>query len=53
VIGSGWLGSGWFCDPVIVELLNGQAPFGTLETKGILSFGDTGTYLNPPGHGWS
>jgi hypothetical protein len=36
-------------DPVIVELLNGQAPFGTLETKGILSFGDTGTYLNPPG----
>ena len=32
-------------DPVIVELLNGQAPFGTLETQGILSFGDTGTNL--------
>jgi hypothetical protein len=32
-------------DPVIVQLLNGQAPFGTLETTGILSFGDTGTNL--------
>lgn len=32
-------------DPVIVELLNGQAPFGTLETRGILSLGDTGTNL--------
>jgi len=32
-------------DPVIVELLNGQAPFGRLETTGILSFGDTGTNL--------
>jgi hypothetical protein len=32
-------------DPVIVELLNGQAPFGKLETAGILSFGDTGTNL--------
>jgi hypothetical protein len=32
-------------DPVIVELLNGQAPFGTLQTTGILSFGDTGTNL--------
>jgi hypothetical protein len=32
-------------DPVIVELLNGQAPFGKLETTGILSFGDTGTNL--------
>jgi hypothetical protein len=36
-------------DPVIVQLLNGHAPFGTnrtLQTKGILSFGDTGTDLN-------
>jgi hypothetical protein len=32
-------------DPVIVELLNGQAPFGKLETTGILSSGDTGTNL--------
>jgi hypothetical protein len=32
-------------DPVIVQLLNGQAPFGTLETQGILSLGDTGTNL--------
>ncbi len=32
-------------DPVIVELLNGTAPFGTLETRGILSLGDTGTNL--------
>lgn len=32
-------------DPVIVELLNGQAPFGKLQTTGILSFGDTGTNL--------
>ena len=32
-------------DPVIVQLLNGQAPFGTLETTGILSYGDTGTNL--------
>jgi hypothetical protein len=32
-------------DPVIVQLLNGQAPFGTLMTTGILSFGDTGTNL--------
>ena len=32
-------------DPVIVQLLNGQAPFGTLQTTGILSFGDTGTNL--------
>ena len=32
-------------DPVIVELLNGQAPFGTLQTTGVLSFGDTGTNL--------
>jgi len=32
-------------DPVIVQLLNGTAPFGTLETQGILSLGDTGTNL--------
>jgi glutamine cyclotransferase len=32
-------------DPVIVQLLNGQAPIGTLETQGILSLGDTGTNL--------
>jgi len=32
-------------DPVIVQLLNGPAPFGTLETQGILSLGDTGTNL--------
>ncbi len=32
-------------DPVIVQLLNGQAPFGTLQTTPILSFGDTGTNL--------
>jgi hypothetical protein len=32
-------------DPVIVQLLNGQAPFGTLQTTGVLSFGDTGTNL--------
>jgi hypothetical protein len=32
-------------DPVIVQLLNGQAPFGTLQTAPILSFGDTGTNL--------
>ena len=32
-------------DPVIVQLLNGQAPFGTLKTTGILSLGDTGTNL--------
>jgi hypothetical protein len=40
-------------DPVIVQLLNGRAPFGpnfgmnrTLQTKDILSFGATGTDLN-------
>jgi hypothetical protein len=40
-------------DPVIVELQNGQAPFGpnfgmhrTLQTKSILSYGATGTDLN-------
>jgi hypothetical protein len=32
-------------DPVIVQLLNGTAPFGTLQTQGILSLGDTGTNL--------
>jgi hypothetical protein len=32
-------------DPVIVQLLNGPAPFGTLQTQGILSLGDTGTNL--------
>ncbi|HWX27924.1 MAG TPA: alkaline phosphatase family protein [Steroidobacteraceae bacterium] len=32
-------------DPVIVQLLNGQAPFGTLKTTAILSLGDTGTNL--------
>jgi hypothetical protein len=32
-------------DPVIVQLVNGTAPFGTLETKPILSLGDTGTNL--------
>ncbi|MBV8409810.1 MAG: hypothetical protein JOY64_19435 [Alphaproteobacteria bacterium] len=32
-------------DPVIVQLLNGQAPFGTLQTKSILTLGDTGTNL--------
>jgi hypothetical protein len=32
-------------DPVIVQLLNGQAPFGTLKTTRILSSGDTGTNL--------
>src|SRR5208283_5757394 len=29
-------------DAVVVQLLNGTAPFGTLETKSILSLGDTG-----------
>lgn len=32
-------------DPVIVQVLNGEAPFGTIETQGILSLGDTGTNL--------
>jgi hypothetical protein len=32
-------------DPVVVELLNGQAPFGTLQTKSILNQGDKGTNL--------
>jgi hypothetical protein len=32
-------------DPVIVQVLNGNAPFGTIETRGILSLGDTGTNL--------
>jgi hypothetical protein len=32
-------------DQVIVQLLNGPAPFGTLQTQGILSLGDTGTNL--------
>jgi hypothetical protein len=32
-------------DPVIVQLLNGQAPFGTLQTASILRFGDTGTNM--------
>jgi hypothetical protein len=32
-------------DPVVVELLNGNAPFGALETTNILSFGDMGTNL--------
>jgi hypothetical protein len=32
-------------DPVIVQLLNGNAPFGTLETQSILRSGDTGTNL--------
>jgi hypothetical protein len=32
-------------NPVTVQLLNGQAPFGTLQTTPILSFGDTGTNL--------
>jgi hypothetical protein len=32
-------------DPVIVQLQNGTAPFGTLETTNILSFGDTGTNM--------
>lgn len=33
-------------DPVVSELLNGNAPFGTLETQAILRLGDTGTNLN-------
>src|SRR5208282_1175017 len=32
-------------DPVVVQLLNGPSPFGTLQTQGIVSFGDTGTNL--------
>jgi hypothetical protein len=32
-------------DPVIVQLLNGPAPFGKLQTQGILSLGDTGTNM--------
>jgi hypothetical protein len=32
-------------DPVIVQLLNGEAPVGTLETQGIPSPGNTGTNL--------
>jgi hypothetical protein len=32
-------------DPVVVDLVNGNAPFGTLETASILRFGDTGTDL--------
>ncbi|MDQ2801669.1 MAG: hypothetical protein M3Y41_02895, partial [Pseudomonadota bacterium] len=32
-------------DPVIERLLNGTAPFGTLETSSVLSLGDTGTNL--------
>jgi hypothetical protein len=32
-------------DPVVVKLLNGNAPFGQLETTPVLSFGDTGTNL--------
>ena len=32
-------------DPVISQLLNGNAPFGTLETNAILRLGDTGTNL--------
>jgi hypothetical protein len=32
-------------DPVIVQLENGTAPFGTLETTNVLSFGDTGTNM--------
>ena len=32
-------------DPVIVQLQNGTAPFGTLETTDVLSFGDTGTNM--------
>lgn len=32
-------------DPVVVQLVNGNAPFGQLVTHPILSFGDTGTNL--------
>ncbi|MBW4024076.1 MAG: hypothetical protein HIU92_13270, partial [Proteobacteria bacterium] len=32
-------------DPVISEVLNGNSPFGKLETQGILRYGDTGTNL--------
>lgn len=32
-------------DPVVQELTNGTAPFGTLHTTNILSLGDTGTNL--------
>ena len=32
-------------DPVVVELVNGNAPFGALETTNILSFGDMGTNI--------
>jgi hypothetical protein len=32
-------------DPVIVQLLNGQNPSGPLQTKSILTLGDTGTNL--------
>jgi DNA-binding beta-propeller fold protein YncE len=32
-------------DPVVVKLLNGTAPFGTLETTRVLSLGDQGTNL--------
>ncbi|MBV9777059.1 MAG: hypothetical protein JO143_08420 [Acetobacteraceae bacterium] len=32
-------------DPVVQQLLNGNAPFGTLQTRDILRLGDTGTNL--------
>jgi len=32
-------------DAVVSEVLNGNSPFGTLETQAILRFGDTGTNL--------
>ncbi|HEY4041475.1 MAG TPA: hypothetical protein VGM32_06480 [Rhodopila sp.] len=32
-------------DTVLAELINGNAPFGTLETQSILRLGDTGTNL--------
>lgn len=32
-------------DPVVSEVVNGNSPFGTLETQSILRYGDTGTNL--------
>lgn len=32
-------------DPVVVQLVNGTAPFGTLQTQAVVSLGDTGKNL--------
>lgn len=32
-------------DPIVQQLVNGTAPFGTLQTTNVLSLGDTGTNL--------